>query len=242
MCHKMNKENKMTQIIYMKNLLCVLTILLVTFAIGTNASAKHCNVRKGDSIWGISKRYHLDYRELLRMNQHFENPRIIHPNDKVNMPHEDTGVHTQDDSKTDTIQDGNQTMDTPIVAQMKEVLDLVNEERNKQGLNPLMMNSELNHVATLKAQDMRDNNYFDHNSQRYGSPFEMLQQFGVHYTYAGENIAAGQKTAQDVMNDWMNSSGHRANILNQNYTHLGVGYVEGGAYGTYWVQEFTKPQ
>ena len=133
-------------------------------------------------------------------------------------------------------------MDTPIVAQMKEVLDLVNQERDKQGLNPVMLNSELNHVATLKAMDMRDNNYFDHNSRTYGTPFEMLQNFGIHYNYAGENIAAGQKTSEQVMNDWMNSSGHRANILNKNYTHLGVGYVEGGSYGTYWVQEFTKPQ
>lgn len=238
----MNNDNIMTQIKSMKNLLCVLTILLVTFAIGNNAYARECNVRKNDSIWGISKRYHLDYHELLRINKHFKNPSIIHPNDKVNMPHEDTGTQTEEDSKSDNIEDGNQAQDTPIVAQMKEVLDLVNKERTERGLNPVMMNSELNHVATLKAMDMRDNNYFDHNSTTYGSPFEMLQQFGIHYSYAGENIAAGQKTAEQVMNDWMNSSGHRANILNQNYTHLGVGYVEGGSYGTYWVQEFTKPQ
>ena len=89
---------------------------------------------------------------------------------------------------------------------------------------------------------MRDNNYFSHDSPRYGSPFEMLQSFGVKYSSAGENIAAGQKNAQQVMNDWMNSSGHRANILNKNYTELGVGFVEGGSYGTYWVQEFVKPQ
>ncbi len=238
----MNNDNIMTQIKSMKNLLCVLTILLVTFVIGNSTYAKNCNVKQGDSIWKISKRYHLDYNELLRINKHFKNPRIIHPNDQVNMPQDDTGIHTEEDSKGDNIQDGNQTMDTPIVDQMKEVLDLVNEERNKQGLNPVMMDSSLNHIATLKAQDMRDNNYFDHNSQTYGSPFEMLQQFGIHYSYAGENIAAGQKSAQQVMNDWMNSSGHRANILNANYTHLGVGYVEGGSYGTYWVQEFTKPQ
>ncbi len=235
-------DNKMTHIKSMKNLLCVLTLLLVSLAIGNNTYARQCNVRKDDSIWRIAQRYHLDYQELLRINKHFKNPKIIHPNDKVNMPQENTGTYTEQDSKGDKIQDGNESMDTPIVDQMKEVLDLVNEQRNKQGLNPLMMDSSLNHIATLKAQDMRDHNYFDHNSQTYGSPFEMLQRFGIHYSSAGENIAAGQKSAQQVMNDWMNSTGHRANILNENYTHLGVGYVEGGAYGTYWVQTFTKPQ
>ena len=241
MFQQMNNVNLMTQIKSMKNLLAIITILLVTFAIGNSTYAKHCNVRQGDSMWKISKRYHLNYEELLRMNKHFKNPRIIHPNDKLNMPH-DTGTQTNEDSKQDNIQDGNESQDTPVNAQMKEVLDLVNKERTDRGLNPLMMNAALNHVATLKAMAMRDSNYFDHNSPNYGSPFEMMQRFGIHYNYAGENIAAGQQTAQQVMNDWMNSSGHRANILNKDYTHLGVGYVEGGSYGTYWVQEFTKPQ
>ncbi len=232
----------MVQIKHMKKMLCVFTTLLLTLAIGHSTFAKNCNVRQGDSIWGISQRYHLDFQELLRINKHLKNPRMIYPNEKINIPHEDAGIQTEENSKSDNIQDGNESQDTPIVSQMEEVLDLVNEERNKQGLNPVMMNAELNHVATLKAMDMRDNNYFDHNSQNYGTPFEMLQRFGIHYSYAGENIAAGQKSAQQVMNDWMNSSGHRANILNANYTHLGVGYVEGGSYGTYWVQEFTKPQ
>jgi uncharacterized protein YkwD len=87
---------------------------------------------------------------------------------------------------------------------------------------------------------MRDRNYFDHTSPTYGSPFEMLQHFGVSYTAAGENIAAGQKNAEAVMRDWLNSSGHRANILNREYKELGVGYVTGGSYGTYWVQLFKK--
>ena len=87
---------------------------------------------------------------------------------------------------------------------------------------------------------MRDKNYFDHTSPTYGSPFEMMRHFGINYSSAGENIAAGQKTAQEVMNSWMNSSGHRANILNKDYEQLGVGYVEGGSYGTYWVQMFKK--
>ena len=101
--------------------------------------------------------------------------------------------------------------------------------------------SALTSIANTKAQDMADKNYFSHTSPTYGSPFDMLKQFGVSYSYAGENIAAGQTSAEQVMNDWMNSSGHRANILNANYTQLGVGYVKGGSYGTEWVQLFTRP-
>ena len=70
----------------------------------------------------------------------------------------------------------------------------------------------------------------------------MLQDFGVHYSAAGENIAAGQRSPEEVMNSWMNSSGHRANILNKNFDTIGIGFVEGGKYGTYWTQLFTGGQ
>ena len=75
-----------------------------------------------------------------------------------------------------------------------------------------------------------------HESPTYGSPFEMLTSFGISYRAAGENIAMGYSTPEAVINAWMNSSGHRANILNANYTTIGVGYV---ADGNYWTQEFT---
>ena len=86
-----------------------------------------------------------------------------------------------------------------------------------------------------KSQDMHDKNYFSHTSPTYGSPFEMMKQFGIQYRTAGENIAKGQRSAQEVVNAWMNSAGHRANILNKNFTHIGVGYV---ADGNYWTQMF----
>ncbi|MEF2966889.1 CAP domain-containing protein [Paenibacillus sp. M1] len=114
-----------------------------------------------------------------------------------------------------------------------EVINLVNQERAKQGLKPLAADEELNNMALAKAKDMSQNNYFDHTSPTYGSPFQMMSQFGISYSYAGENIAMGQKTPADVVNAWMNSEGHRANILNANYTLIGVGYYNG-----YWAQEF----
>ncbi|MDU0200869.1 MULTISPECIES: CAP domain-containing protein [Paenibacillus] len=116
----------------------------------------------------------------------------------------------------------------------QQVLDLVNQERTKAGLNSLSLNSSLSKVAMAKAQDMYNNNYFDHQSPTYGSPFDMMTAFGVTYNSAGENIAKGQTSPTEVMNQWMNSPGHRANILNSSYTQIGIAYYNGE-----WVQEFT---
>lgn len=176
-------------------------------------------------------------------SSNFRDIDLIHPSDSVTLPHEESEGHaTNQASDGDQIKDGSdRSSETQIVSQMNEVLKLVNQERAKVGVSALALDNDLTHIATMKARDMRDKNYFSHNSPTYGSPFEMLQKFGVKYTYAGENIAGGQKTSEQVMKDWMNSSGHRANILNKNYTKLGVGYVEGGQYGTYWVQLFTRP-
>lgn len=118
----------------------------------------------------------------------------------------------------------------------QQVLNLVNAERAKYSLSPLTLNSSVSKVAQAKAEDMKANSYFSHTSPTYGSPFDMLKQFGISYSTAGENIAKGQKTPMAVVNAWMNSEGHRANILNRNFTQLGVGYVGGST--TYWVQMF----
>ncbi|MDD3168441.1 MAG: CAP domain-containing protein, partial [Eubacteriales bacterium] len=123
----------------------------------------------------------------------------------------------------------------------QQVADLVNKERAAAGLPALKVNTNLAGVAEKKAEDLRDKNYFDHNSPTYGSPFDMMKQFGIKYSTAGENIAKGQRTPADVMNGWMNSPGHKANIMNANYTEIGVGYVTDSNGGTYWVQMFIRP-
>jgi uncharacterized YkwD family protein len=119
-----------------------------------------------------------------------------------------------------------------------EVTNLVNVERQKQGLAPLTHDSNLSNVARDKSKDMASNGYFSHDSPTYGSPFDMMRSYGINYRAAGENIAAGQRTPQAVVRDWMNSSGHRANILSRDFTHIGVGYAEGGRMGVYWTQMF----
>ncbi|MEW8959755.1 hypothetical protein MHOCP_16630 [Moorella humiferrea] len=120
----------------------------------------------------------------------------------------------------------------------QKVVDLVNAERAKAGLKPLTLDIQLARVARLKAEDMRDNNYFSHESPTYGSFFTMLQKFGITYRTAGENIAAGYQTPEAVVAAWMGSPGHRNNILNPNFTSIGVGYTMGGSYRNYWVQLF----
>ena len=117
----------------------------------------------------------------------------------------------------------------------QQVVELTNQERAKAGLSPLKVDLELSRVARIKSQDMRDQGYFNHNSPTYGSPFDMMRNFGISYRTAGENIAMGQRSPQEVVNAWMNSDGHRRNILNPNFTHIGVGYV---ADGNYWTQQF----
>ncbi|OWT52163.1 CAP domain-containing protein [Bacillus sp. K2I17] len=117
----------------------------------------------------------------------------------------------------------------------QRVVELTNAERAKQGLPALKIDTELSKVARVKSEDMQKNNYFDHNSPTYGSPFDMMKKFGISYTSAGENIAQGQRTPEEVVQAWMNSAGHRANILNNGFTHIGVGYVESG---NYWTQQF----
>lgn len=119
----------------------------------------------------------------------------------------------------------------------QQVVELTNNERTKQGLAPLEADAELSKVAREKSKDMATNSYFDHNSPTHGSPFDMMKSYGVSYTAAGENIAKGQQTPEEVVNGWMNSQGHRENILSNDFTHIGVGYVE---QGNHWTQMFIK--
>ena len=130
------------------------------------------------------------------------------------------------------------TNNSDFASYQQQVLELVNKERSKNGLSPLTLDYSLSNVATKKSQDMINKNYFDHTSPTYGSPFDMMKQFGISYRSAGENIAKGQRTPQEVMNAWMNSAGHRANILNSSFTKLGVGIAKDSNGTLYWTQMF----
>jgi uncharacterized YkwD family protein len=117
----------------------------------------------------------------------------------------------------------------------QQVVELTNQERAKNGLPALKLDVELSKVARDKSKDMQTKNYFSHTSPTYGSPFDMMKAYGVSYKSAGENIAMGQRSPEEVVQAWMNSQGHRENIMNPNFTHIGVGHV---TTGNYWTQMF----
>ena len=122
-----------------------------------------------------------------------------------------------------------------VSSEMQEVVNLTNNERAKAGLQALQIDTKLTQSAQAKSQDMKDKNYFSHTSPTYGSPFDQMKSFGVSYKSAAENIAMGQRTAAEVVDGWMNSPGHKANIMNASYTHIGVGLSDSGYY---WTQQF----
>lgn len=131
----------------------------------------------------------------------------------------------------------NSNTNTTMTADEKEVFDLINKQRTQNGLSALKLDTETLRVARIKAQDMVNNNYFSHTSPTYGSPFNMLNNFKVSYRTAGENIA-GNSSNSAAVTAWMNSSGHKANILNSSFNYTGIGVINGSKYGKIYVQMF----
>lgn len=146
-----------------------------------------------------------------------------------------TPVNTETANGKDTVKAPAPSADTANLSYEQKVVALVNDQRAANGLKPLTLNEKLSDVARAKSQDMHDKKYFSHTSPTYGSPFDMMKTFGISYRAAGENIAMGYATPEAVVDGWMNSPGHRANILNASFTQIGVGYVSSG---NYWTQMF----
>lgn len=117
------------------------------------------------------------------------------------------------------------------------VIELANQARASTGAGPLSCDPDMARTARLHSQDMCNQNYFSHTGRDGRSPFDRMRDEGVSYRTAGENIAQGQRDADAVHNAWMNSSGHRANILNGSYGRIGVGLEECGG-RRYWTQVF----
>lgn len=199
----------------MKKFRSLSAALLLTLACALPASAANLShtVQTGDTMWKLAVKYQIGTSEIIAANPQITNPNLIYPGQVLTIPQ----------------------LDSTVSSFESEVIRLVNEIRVENGLKPLTANWELSRVARYKSQDMVDNRYFSHTSPTYGTPFQMIRAFGLSFRTAGENIAYGQRTPQAVVNAWMNSSGHRANILNSSYTQIGVGYA---ASGHYWTQMF----
>lgn len=198
----------------MKKFLTGAIIALNIATITANAAGATHKVIKGDSLWKIAVKYEVGLSEIKNENSWIKNFDLIYPDEIIKIPEKDIKAESYE----------------------QEVIRLVNKIREENGLNPLAADWQLCRVARYKSQDMKDKGYFSHQSPTYGSPFDMMKSFGISYRSAGENIAMGQRTPEAVVNAWMNSSGHRANILNSSYTKIGVGYVSDG---NYWTQMFT---
>ena len=121
-----------------------------------------------------------------------------------------------------------------------EAVKLLNELRVEVGLPALAWDSQssLQRAAEVRARELEEK--FSHTRPDGTSCFSIFPSYNVSYMAAGENIAAGQTSPEEVMNSWMHSSGHKANILNGRFGHIGVGLAQGGSYGYYWVQMFTN--
>lgn len=196
-------------------LVMFLMISIPSYAVQNNIYT----VQPGDSMWKIAEKFQVGVKEIIDANKQITNPNLIYPGQKITIP----------------------SVDQTIVGMEDEVIRLVNAERAKAGLQKLTKNWQLSRVARIKSQDMIDKKYFSHTSPTYGSPFTMMQNFGIRFSAAGENIAYGQRTPQEVMNAWMNSPGHRSNILSPSYTQIGVGLAKDSRGVCYWTQMFIKP-
>ena len=212
--HKLIPGQKIPEV-FMKKIITVILLLSFAAALASPAFAmvRH-RVVKGDTMWKLSRAYGVSLQSVIDANPQVENPDLIYPDEILNIPEDD------EDSLSEY---------------ELEVVRLVNVYRSNAGLKPLSADAELSYIARLKSQDMCDKKYFSHTSPTYGSPFQMMKDFGVSYRSAGENIAMGQRTPSEVVTAWMNSPGHRANILNSSFTRIGVGYVSAG---NYWTQMF----
>ena len=182
-------------------------------SVSVSAAGLTHTVVRGDTMWKVASKYEVGTKEVIDANRQIEDPDLIYPGDILNIPKLSASVSNKE----------------------SQVIALVNEIRAQNGLSPLRENWQLSRVARYKSQDMAESGYFSHTSPTYGSPFQMMKQFGITYRSAGENIAKGYASAQAVVDAWMNSPGHRANILNSSYTQIGVGYVSSG---DHWTQMF----
>ena len=201
----------------MKKRIILVFCFLMIFSVTAFAQSSY-TVQSGDSMWKIAVKYQIGLSEIISANPQIKNPALIYPGQKLTIPNIDA-----------------------VKAQENEVIRLVNVERSKQGLPALKANWELSRVARYKSQDMINKGYFDHTSPTYGSPFKMMETFGIKFSAAGENIAYGQRTPQEVMNAWMNSPGHRSNILSSSYSEIGVGVAKNKNGVLYWTQMFIRP-
>ncbi|MDD4188322.1 MAG: LysM peptidoglycan-binding domain-containing protein [Bacilli bacterium] len=184
----------------------------------------------GDTMWSIAQKHNISFNNLASANPQLKNTSIIYPGQIINIPSStsETPIQIVPNNLNDFEELEN------------KVFQLVNEKRKRIGLPVLTTDTKITNVAKIKSQDFIKNDYFSHNSPEYGTLFEMLRTFGINFSAAAENIASGQNTAEEVIRHWMNSAGHRANILNSTFNKIGVGVAKDSNDNLYWTQIFVR--
>lgn len=230
--------------------------ILVNSASGTFYVTKTVNIRKGPStdfdkigslkkgdtieVTGItsdSKWYQIEYngqKGFLSVSYVTDYDSFM----ELLAQEEASNSETKNEEKSEETPGNQQVADVPASNNgiKSELVALMNVERANNGVGAIAESAELNELAQIRAQEIYTS--FSHTRPDGSSCFTVLS--SVSYSYAGENIAAGQRSTTEVMTAWMNSSGHRANILNGSYGKVGIGYYTApDGYGTYWVQLFT---
>jgi uncharacterized YkwD family protein/spore coat assembly protein SafA len=205
--------------IYKKCMAIIITsMMMFSWMTPAFAESQIYTVRAGDTLWRIAQKYQIGLSELIKANPRIQNAALIYTGQRIVIPEA-----------------------SPLETLEKQVATMVNRERASRGLSPLQYNWQLARVARIKSQEMADKHYFSHTSPTYGSPFRMMERFGLSFSAAGENIAMGQRTPAEVMSSWMNSAGHRSNILSSAYTEIGIGAAKRADGTLYWTQMFIRP-
>jgi uncharacterized YkwD family protein len=224
----------------MKNKIIALTLTAVLALSSTSVLAADCtnlatvsqyNVTVNGKTIDLSS---LDWKKILNRNTTVTN--------KITQTTETAPAVTEAAETAPAVTEPVETAPTTssTLTYEQQVVELVNIERQKNGLSALTLSSSISDVARAKSQDMATNNYFAHQSPTYGSAGDMLTDFGITWSAWGENIASGQMTPEAVVTAWMNSTGHRANILSSSFTKIGVGYATNSNGTPYWTQMFTN--
>lgn len=213
---------------------CASTLLFAAAPISNAAYTSDQSERPTHSYINKYKKKQVQYKKVpvqvaapTKTVSKAETSKVV-PTTSVNKAQTSTVAPTTSETKAEA---------STVSAIEQAVVDETNKARATYGLKPLQIDTALMGAAREKSIDMQKNNYFSHTSPTFGSPFDRLKALNIQYRTAGENIAKGQRSASEVVTAWMNSEGHRANILNESYTHIGVGFVQDGYI---WTQQFIQ--
>ncbi|MDR2940437.1 MAG: CAP domain-containing protein [Clostridiales bacterium] len=220
----------------MKKILLLTITLMLALALPLYAEEYEAYViQDGDTLYNIAQNYGTTVDEIIVINPELENPDLIVTGSEVKLP----AGGSQSEEAFNLFKKKDAPVDESIQknSEAEKVLELVNAQRAENGLKPLAVSKELTKMAKEKCEDMSQNNYFGHDSQKNGRITNILAQKKIKYQIVGENLARNFQSADKVFEAWMKSDSHRTNILHKDFDQTGIYYLQTET-GSYWVQNF----